>query len=130
LSTRPKATESRNPQNRYNAACAAALAGCGQGKDEPAPDEAQKAKLRGQALAWLQAELAVWSQIIEKGPAQARPVIVQTLQHWKEDSDLAGVRDLKALDMLPAAEREPWRKLWAGVDALLVKAQPVPAEGK
>jgi tetratricopeptide (TPR) repeat protein len=40
------------PFARYNAACAAALAGCGKGAD--APDaEAERARLRDQALKWL-----------------------------------------------------------------------------
>ena len=39
------------------------------------------------------------------------------LQHWKRDTDLAGVRDR---DNLP----EGWQKLWADVDAQLARAQP------
>ncbi len=39
----PKMAEDMQTQNRYNAACAAALAGSGQGKDEPQVAEAAKA---------------------------------------------------------------------------------------
>ena len=123
LDADPKLAEDRQAQHRYNAACAAALAGSGQGKDVPAPDDAAKAKLREQARAWLQAELAVWTKFVESGPPQARPFIVQTLQHWQNDTDLAGIREAKALEALPEAEREPWRALWAGVDALLARAR-------
>ena len=40
LEADPKLADSRQAQHRYNAACAAALAGSGRGKDDPAPDEA------------------------------------------------------------------------------------------
>ena len=38
LDSDPKLAADRQAQHRYNAACAAALAAAGQGKDEPAPD--------------------------------------------------------------------------------------------
>ena len=115
----PKVAEDRQAQIRYNAACVAALASCGEGKDVPAPDQAAKAKLREQARVWLQAELAAWAKLLESD-SQAKPTVIQTLQHWKEDTDLDGVRDPKGL---PECEREPWRVLWSEVDALLAKAQ-------
>ncbi len=123
LSTDPKLTEDRHAQTPYNAACAAALAGCGQGKDHPAPDVSEKAILRKQAHTWLQAELAAWTKLLESDRAEARQLIVQTLQHWQEDGDLAGVREPKAIEALPEAEREAWRALWAGVEGLLTRAQ-------
>ena len=41
--TQPSLSDDMKTQNRYNAACAMALAGCGQGKDEASLDEASKA---------------------------------------------------------------------------------------
>jgi tetratricopeptide (TPR) repeat protein len=67
----PKLGADRQAQYRYSAACAAALAGCGRGKDNPPPDEAAKARLRQQALDWLKAELVAWSSVWEEGPDQA-----------------------------------------------------------
>jgi serine/threonine protein kinase/tetratricopeptide (TPR) repeat protein len=119
----PKVADSRNPQHRYNAACAAALAADGQGKDDPAPDDATKLKLRQQALAWLKAELAVWAKFVESGPPQARASVAQTLAHWHKDTDLAGVREPGALERLPEDERDAWRALWAGVEDLLERAK-------
>ena len=52
---------------RYNAACSASLAGSGQGKDDPMPDEAARAKLREQALDWLRADLASWVKVFDGG---------------------------------------------------------------
>jgi tetratricopeptide (TPR) repeat protein len=122
LEADPKLGNDRRAQHRYIAARAASLAAAGQGKDDPSPDEAARAKLREQAMGWLKAELAVWTKILESGPPQARPFIAQTLNHWKQDSDLAGIRDAEALARLPEPERKDWRGLWAEVDALLAKA--------
>jgi eukaryotic-like serine/threonine-protein kinase len=123
LAADPKVAESRQPQHRYDAACAAALAGSGQSKDVPAPDDLAKARLREQARAWLHAELAIWAKFVESGPPQARTFIVQTLQHWREDADLAGIRDEGGLAKLPDGEREGFRALWVEVDRLLAKAR-------
>jgi serine/threonine-protein kinase len=119
LTPNPKLGEDRRAQRRYNAACAAALAGAGQGKDDPRPDEPARAKLRSQALGWLKAELAAWTKLLESGPPDVRPTITQTLQHWKQDPDLAGVREADALARLPEGERKEWQSLWAEVDAKL-----------
>ena len=119
----PKLGDNRQTQHLYNAACAAALAAAGRGQDDPPPDEAAKARLRGQALGWLKAELESWTRLLGSGPPQARPAIVKTLQHWQKDTDLAGIRDPEARARLPEAEQNAWRAFWAEVDALLKKAQ-------
>jgi serine/threonine-protein kinase len=119
LQADPKLADDRQAGHRYNAACSAALAAAGKGKDDPSPDEAAKAKLRRHALDLLKAELAVWSKLDESGPPQARPVIVQTLKHWQEDADLAGIREAKELAKLLEDERKAWQSLWADVEALL-----------
>ncbi len=115
----PGLADDMQAQHRYNAACAAALAGCGQGKDNPPLDESAKARCRKQAIDWLKADLAVWSKVLEKGPPAARQAISQTLQHWKVDSDLAGLRDAAALAKLPHDEQKAYRALWADVGSLL-----------
>ena len=105
----PKLAEDMQAQNRYNAACAAALAGCGQGKDDPPLDEAAKARWRKQAIDWLKADLAFWTKQVETGPPEARRSVAKTLQHWKADTDLAGIRDEAALAKLPEDERKACR---------------------
>jgi eukaryotic-like serine/threonine-protein kinase len=122
LASDPKLGDDRRFGHRYNAACAAALAAAGQARDEPPPDDTARAKLRGQALDWLKAELSAWTKLLESGPPQARPAILQNLQHWKQDTDLAGIRDVEALAKLPADETKAWRSLWADVDAILKRA--------
>jgi hypothetical protein len=44
--------------------------------------------------------------------------VVQPLQHWQQDPDLAGVRGEAALAKLPETERPPWRDLWKQVESL------------
>jgi serine/threonine-protein kinase len=119
----PKLADDREHQNRYNAACSAALASSGRTKDDPLPDEVARAKLRAQALAWLRAELSAWSKASESHTPQARQVVRQNLQHWKEDADLAGIRDEVDLARLLEAERTACRRLWNDVDGLLKKPE-------
>ncbi len=114
--------DDRQAQHRYNAACAAALAGAGQGKDDSPPDDAARAKLRRQAREWLEAELATWGRLLDSGAADMKATVTTTLQHWKEDADLAGIRDEKELAKLPEAERTAFKRLWNDVDQLLTRA--------
>ena len=58
----PKLAEDMQHWHRYNAACTAALAGCGQGNDIAQLDDKERARLRKQALAWLRADLAHWNK--------------------------------------------------------------------
>jgi eukaryotic-like serine/threonine-protein kinase len=115
----PKLAEDPTKSNRYNAACAAALAGSGQGNDDPPLDDASKVKLRRQALDWLKAELAVWNRVSLTIAPNSKEPLIKALQHWKEDTDLAGIRDEKALAELPETERTAFQRLWKDVDQLL-----------
>jgi eukaryotic-like serine/threonine-protein kinase len=115
----PKLADDLPAARRYDAACAAALAGCGRGKDDPPPDESARAELRGRALDWLRADLALHRKQLDTAAAAAR----RALEHWRTDPDLAGVRDADALAALPAAERDDWRALWVEVDRLLKGAR-------
>jgi serine/threonine-protein kinase len=124
---RPTLAEDILAGNRYNAACAAALAGSGKGKDEPPLEEEAKARWRTQARDWLKADLAAWAKGLESGPLQVRPPILQTLQRSKEDTDLAGIRGDAAIARLPADEQHACRALWSEVDALLARTRGNPS---
>jgi tetratricopeptide (TPR) repeat protein len=104
--------------HRYHAACAAALAAAGQGKDGDELDAKGKAKLRQQALTWLQQELDFWKGKT-KGDPLATQELVDKLNQWQTDPDLASVRDEKQLAQLPEAERQEWQAVWADVGKLL-----------
>ena len=114
----PKIVDDRRLQHRYNAACSAAPADSGRGKDDPAPDQPARAELRRKALRWLDTELTAWTDPLDSPRLQARGVIAQTMQHWKNDAELAAVRDADALARLPAVERNDWQALREQVDAL------------
>jgi serine/threonine-protein kinase len=122
----PKIADDRRAHDRYHAACVAALAGCGKGKDDPTPDAAARAGLRRQALVWLKAELAAWARQVDDGKPEARAAVAGTLRRWRSDRDLLGVRDPDALAKLPVAERDDWRALWAEVDRLREGAGKAP----
>jgi tetratricopeptide (TPR) repeat protein len=113
--------------HRYDAACAAALAGSGKGERGHRLPGQQRRRWRQQALTWLRADLDAWRGLLEKAPAQARPVIVQKMQHWLTDPDFAGVRGAQALANLPKAERHAWQKLWADVADLRDRASATTA---
>jgi tetratricopeptide (TPR) repeat protein len=110
-------------QHRYNAACAAALAGCGQGKDAGQLDAKERARLREQAITWLRADLTHWAKQARSDKRADRALVQETLRHWQVDADLAGIRTREAIQRLPADERQVCAKLWADVAELLRKVQ-------
>ncbi len=116
----PGLADDLGARNRLHASWAAALAGAGQGEDASGLDDNERARLRSEALVWLRADLTAWDKRRQDDP-KARPLIQKTLQEWQDYADLAGVRDTDALAKLPEAERVEWKKLWADVDALLMK---------
>ena len=74
--------------------------------------------MRRQALDWLRADLTAWDKFLKKDPERACPAVQQTLRHWQQDADFAGVRG-DALAKLPEAERQAWQQLWADVEQTL-----------
>src|SRR5262249_40517885 len=103
----PKLAADPKKGNRYKAACAAALAASGRGLPPAKLAATDKARLRGQAFDWLQAELKAWARLLAAKPASAR-AIRQGLQPWLDAAALSGVRGAKDLAELPRAERERW----------------------
>jgi hypothetical protein len=122
----PKLADDPRALHRYDAALAAA----GKGEDADKLDDEGRARLRGQALAWLRADLRAWAAQVEKGTLQERAVATKKLRWWQADPDLAGVRDAAALARLPEVERAAWQRLWADVQALLEKAGGKGTQGK
>jgi tetratricopeptide (TPR) repeat protein len=130
--------------HRYNAGCAAALAGCGKGNDAANLTTEEQARLRQQALEWLRADLAAYRRRLEQEPNSTSPLarllpedahkdrllVKQRLHHLLTDAELAGVRDDAALNKLPDAERPSWLQLWADVRGVLALAQDKAAPEK
>jgi serine/threonine-protein kinase len=122
LAAQPGPAAKQPSRDRYNGACAAALAGTGQGDDAASLDEVARARWRRRALDWLRAEVAAWTAVLDKDPAAARAAVQGTLRHWQSDPDLAGLRDAAALARLPEAECQACRQLWIDVAKALGQA--------
>jgi tetratricopeptide (TPR) repeat protein len=108
--------------HRYNAACCAALAGCGSGADAP-PQPTERAALRQQALAWLRADRALMQKKLTSGESADRTWVVRQLSHWLADADLAGVRPAPGREGWTPEETAEWDQFWAQVRAMRDEAR-------
>jgi tetratricopeptide (TPR) repeat protein len=106
-----------NTAARYLAARCAAVAGFGRGGD--GLSQAERARWRKQAREWLRADLALWAKTLDSGSEQDLRLARRMLTHWQVEPDLAGIRDLKALDEASAEERNGCFALWDEVGAVL-----------
>jgi tetratricopeptide (TPR) repeat protein len=124
FTAQPKLAEESGTGRRYNAACVALLASCGQGEDAARLDGQERTRWRRQALEWLHGDLKHWTRQFAGAAPRDRIAIQQKLRHWQKDADLAAVRDPDALRKLPEAEQVAWGNLWAQVAALLSRTSP------
>jgi serine/threonine-protein kinase len=108
---------------RYNAACAAAQAGCARGRDTDTLDDKERARWRRQAREWLRQDLTWWGKAVDNGDAQTRTDVRWQMQFWQTDSHLAGLREPTALEALSPDERKECLALWQEVAALLRRVQ-------
>jgi serine/threonine-protein kinase len=109
--------------HRYNAARAAALAGCGLGADGARLNEAERVRWRRQARDWLRADLTAWATALDSGSPADRALIRKMLAQWQADPDLPGLRESSAMDNLPTDERTECLVLWQAVGDLLGRAR-------
>jgi tetratricopeptide (TPR) repeat protein len=123
----PQLTGDQPSSHRYNAACAAALAGCGQGNGADKLDAKERVRLRKQALDWLRDDLKAWCRVLDKSADKAGSDIAPKMRHWLQDTDFADVRGPEALARLPETERQEWQKLWEEVEAMRQRAAKRPA---
>jgi tetratricopeptide (TPR) repeat protein/tRNA A-37 threonylcarbamoyl transferase component Bud32 len=117
FTAQPKLAADLQVGHRYHAAQAAASAGCGQGQDGAGLDAPERARLRGQALEWLRADLTLCTTELKTANSQARQAFATRMKEWLSEPSLAGVRDAAGLAALPADERSRWQALWADVAA-------------
>jgi tetratricopeptide (TPR) repeat protein len=104
--------------NRYRAARAAARAGCADGEDA-ALDDASRAGLRRQALAWLRADQDALAAQYARGSNANRKSAAWFLRLGLQDAALAGVRDKEGLARLGDDERRQWQAFWAVQEAIV-----------
>jgi hypothetical protein len=90
----------------YNAACAEALTADGRDIEEPPLHDAPKARLRNQALAWLEAKRDAWSRLLRADEALDLGRVLGILSHRKAERALFGVQDPAERPLAaPATER-------------------------
>ena len=109
FASRPELADDLETGDRYHAACAAARAA-----DDEVPTGGlggPSAGLRRQALAWLQADLALRARL------SGGKSVDRTPTNWQTEPALASVRDPAALAKLPDDERQQWGRFWADVAA-------------
>jgi hypothetical protein len=105
---------------RYNAACAASLAGAVQRVGRLFDlDESERTRWRKQAIDWLQADLAALKNRSTTGDPAIRAGVSRMLSNWRENSELAALRERTALEKLPLSEQQECQRLWCDVDAVL-----------
>ncbi len=127
LTADPAAANDHRDGPRYNAACCAALAGCGQGEDAVKLPAADRDRWRAQALTWLRSDLAAWKKELTSSLPANRSLTQQALAHWLADADFNGVRPGPQRIDLPAKERADWDAFWDEVRSTLAEARkPAP----
>jgi tetratricopeptide (TPR) repeat protein len=119
LESDPGLVRDRKEVHCYRAAWVAALAAAGRGKDEPSPDDGEKARLRGRALVWLKTELSAWADAVASGPARTRVEAFNAILSWRTNGRLASVREPEAPARLSVAERKEWEGFWARVEVMI-----------
>jgi serine/threonine-protein kinase len=121
FATAPSLADDLVAGHRYNAARAAAQAGCGRGADATGLANEEKARLRDEARRWLRADLAARARALGTGSKANRGAIRMTLARWQNDPDLASLRDPRELKKLAADEGKEFDALWADVAAVLAR---------
>jgi serine/threonine-protein kinase len=122
LTAEPKLAEAVPTGTRYNAACAAAQAGRGHGRDADTLDDKERARWRRQARQWLRQDLTWWGKALDTGNAQTKADVRWRMRFWQTDDNLAAVRARDSLARLPDEEHRQWEMLWSDVEALLRRA--------
>jgi hypothetical protein len=122
----PKLVADLQAAHRYRAATYAALAGCAKGEDAAKGDAKENQRLREQALAWLQADLALRRRQAASADAAQRRTAAATLTSWLNDKAFAGVRAGPDRARVTAQERSAWDALWSEVKATIALAQKSP----
>jgi serine/threonine protein kinase len=103
-------------QDRYNAACCAALAASGQSLGKSPPDDKERTQLRRSAHSWLTSEFNKLTRLMDSLGGTQRQEFIETLRHWQSDIDLYSVRERVWLEKLPLDEQEQWQSLWKAVE--------------
>ena len=118
----PKLADNSSNSYRYNAACCAALAADGKGREPPLLSE--RPEYRRQARTWLEAQFAQRKRSFEANENSARTQTRKDLEEWLLDADLASIRNPARLRELHPDEQALFERFWRDVRALHRRAAP------
>jgi serine/threonine-protein kinase len=104
-----------------DAARAAALAGCGGGKDAVKFTDEDRRRWRERSVDLLLSRVDILERLLSSAPPQ-KGAIRSDLQALQRASELAGLRDLDRVSHLPKSEQERCAALWRRVGAVLDRA--------
>lgn len=82
------------------------------------------------ALAWIQADIAVWKRCVVKGSAYDHQQLPLSMQRLRENTNFRTLLSPEHLAQLPADERTAWQKVAGDIDDLLQKAKAFSSETK
>jgi eukaryotic-like serine/threonine-protein kinase len=106
-------------EHGFDAAAAAALAGCGTGVDTQGLGEAERAAFRKQAVVWLNGQLDACEQKFAKRRQEDITSVHEALRPWRTSWKLVPLRDPAERARLPSDEQEACRKLWTRLGVVL-----------
>jgi tetratricopeptide (TPR) repeat protein/tRNA A-37 threonylcarbamoyl transferase component Bud32 len=124
FASEPTLMVDRTTQHAYNAACSATLAATSDSIEEEPIDDARRKKLRAQAHSWLRAELDQWLEWSKSADKVQQNEFVSTLEHWKTDRDLSGIRDESSLEKLDHGEQAELKTFWNEVEDAIQQNRP------
>jgi hypothetical protein len=113
------------PRTTFNLSDGAFLrdsAACLIRNDVPTLDPKERARLRGQALAWLRDALTIWQKTFANEPDEkGASVMLMTRRYPREIFNKVG--DVLALASLPESERQDWQRLLDDIANAVRRAQ-------
>jgi eukaryotic-like serine/threonine-protein kinase len=119
FSADPALANNLDPDLRFRAACAAAIAASGTGQDSNSLSPTQRTAMRASALKWLSDDLDAMTAQLNLGDHDSSDRFEQNLKLWRSTSELAGVRQETALQKLSPDEIDQWNTFWSSVDEKL-----------
>lgn len=104
-------------QVRLEAASAAVMTA------EQLSDPHERGRLLNSAVAWLRADLNVWSGMLAAGRENERQAVLRGIYPWRWEPRLASIRETDGLRGWPAEQQALCRTFWREVETLIARAQ-------
>jgi hypothetical protein len=105
---------------RYRAACSAALAAFGQGREGESLSNHARHELRNKALSWLNDELDAYTQLLDSDLRMNRFRVRKALRQWQNDPFLSRLRD-ECSSRAVQTQNDANVQLWQRVDQIMAK---------